>query len=226
MAAAVLGTAAAFLLWHPETPLPSEWNPVEPLVVNEPVTPITGWKLKQAVRSEATCLAAVEGQGVRAGPPIVVENAKCGIDPRVTVSRVGEAALSPVETTCAIALRLAMWERHGLQPAAQSHLGAPISRIEHQSSYSCRAIRTPNGAAERMSLHATAEAIDIKGFRLSDGRSVSLLTDWNGPDSKAAFLRAARNSSCTWFATTLGPDYNSLHADHFHLQSRGWGLCR
>jgi len=77
-----------------------------------------------------------------------------------------------------------------------------------------------------MSLHATAEAIDIGGFELTNGRRISLLADWNGEQDAQSFLREAKNGACKWFATTLGPDYNSLHADHFHLQSRGWGLCR
>lgn len=77
-----------------------------------------------------------------------------------------------------------------------------------------------------MSTHATADAIDITGFGLADGREISLIDDWDGDDAKAAFLRAARESACRWFVTVLSPDYNALHADHFHLQSKGWGACR
>ncbi len=226
MAAAVTATAIAFLVFHPETPLPNEWNPTKPLSVAEPLSAITGWKLRRAVQSEAVCLASLEGEAVRPESPLEHENPLCGIDLRVTVVGVGQAALRPVETTCAIALRLAMWERHGLQPAAAEYLGTSVTRIEHQFSFACRTIRTPEGASTRMSTHATGEAIDVKGFGLADGRTISLLSDWDGSDGKAAFLRAARNSSCTWFSTTLGPDYNRFHADHFHLQSRGWGLCR
>jgi hypothetical protein len=72
----------------------------------------------------------------------------------------------------------------------------------------------------------SAEAIDIAGFRLAGGRLVTLRQGWAGAPDEAAFLRAARDSACRFFATALGPDYNALHADHFHLQSRGWGLCR
>ncbi len=226
MAAAVIGSAAAFLVWHSESPLPDEWNPTKPLKVDAPLSALTGWKLRRAVQSEAACLAALEEEGVTSQPPLVDQNPLCGINPRVIVARVGQASLRPVETTCSIALRLAMWERHGLQPAARDILGARLVRIEHQSSFVCREIRTPSGSSGRMSTHATGEAIDVRAFIMSDGREVSLLMDWNSNSSEADFLRAARNSSCTWFATTLGPDYNSLHADHFHLQSRGWGLCR
>jgi len=55
---------------------------------------------------------------------------------------------------------------------------------------------------------------------------MTLIGGWDGAPEEQAFLRAARDGACRWFATTLGPDYNALHADHFHLQSRGWGTCR
>ncbi|MEO0904037.1 MAG: extensin family protein, partial [Pseudomonadota bacterium] len=100
------------------------------------------------------------------------------------------------------------------------------SSIDHFGSYSCRVMRTSSGPSTRMSTHATADAIDIAGFGLSDGTRIRLLADW-GPDGpKADFLRAVRDGACEWFSLTLSPDYNRLHADHFHLQSRGWGLCR
>ncbi|MDO6590381.1 MULTISPECIES: extensin family protein [Rhodobacterales] len=77
-----------------------------------------------------------------------------------------------------------------------------------------------------MSTHATAEAIDISGFQFSNGERISLIRDWDGNTSQAQFLRAARDGACSFFKLTLSPEYNALHADHFHLQSRGWGLCR
>ena len=53
---------------------------------------------------------------------------------------------------------------------------------------------------------------------------VDLLDGWDGPDGD--FLRRIRDAACTWFGTTLGPEYNALHRDHFHLQDRGYGTCR
>ena len=226
MAVAVFGSAAALLVWHPKTPLPKAWNPIHPLDITAPLTALTGWKLNRTAADAALCVAALEREQIVSLSPLLSENPRCGIKARVRVSGVGTAVLDPVDTSCAVALRLAMWERHGLQPAAQAAFGTSIARIEHQSSYVCREIRTPDGSGGRMSTHATGEAIDVKGFVLKDGRRVSLLADWVGNDAEATFLRRARDTSCTWFATTLGPEYNALHAAHFHLQSRGWGLCR
>lgn len=211
-----------WLLMDGDSPLPTQWHPLEPLNVAAPESWLTGMKLRRAVSSEATCLAALEtGARFTAMEPLEGEGA-CGIDPRVSLSGVGEVTLDPVQTTCAVALRTAMWERHSLQSASQS-LGSPITRIHHQSSYNCRAIR---GSTSRLSTHATGEAIDVRAVTLADGRRLELRAGWGEAGAEATFWRAARDGACTWFVTVLGPEYNALHADHFHLQSRGWGLCR
>lgn len=76
-----------------------------------------------------------------------------------------------------------------------------------------------------MSTHATAHAIDLTGFELSDGRTLSVLDDWGRGEPVGAFLRAAQSTACDWFGGVLGPDFNALHADHFHMHARG-GVCR
>ena len=42
---------------------------------------------------------------------------------------------------------------------------------------------------------------------------------------EAQFLRDAFDSACLWFPVALAPDYNALHADHFHLQGDTDGVC-
>jgi hypothetical protein len=235
---AVLRGLAAFLfaglfafggyqvLVHPDTPLPREWNPTKSLAVADPVTPLTGWKLNRAAASANACLAALDGYASLQALAPLEDSEQCYIRDRVEVRQVGQARLNPVETRCAIALRAAMWEQHSLQPAATEFLGTSVNRIAHIGSYNCRRLRTSGGTSTRMSTHATADAIDIAGFDLADGTQIRLLRDWEPPGPKADFLRAARDGACDWFSLTLSPDHNRLHADHFHLQSRGWGLCR
>ena len=214
------------LLVHPDTPLPREWNPVRPLVVSDPMTPLTSWKLNRAVASFDQCLNTLVGNAFVQPRDPLKENAQCFISDRVMLARVGEATLQPLETRCAIALRMAMWEQHSLQPAAIAYFGSPVRNIAHIGSYNCRPIKSSNGPSTRMSTHATADAIDIAGFDLADGTRIRLLADWDGTGPKADFLRSVRDGACDWFDLTLSPDYNMFHADHFHLQSRGWGLCR
>jgi hypothetical protein len=223
--ATLVGAASFVAMAHPKTPLPPEWNPMQPLSVAHPVTPVTAWKLRQTASDETACFQALNSTMTERLSPLIGEGS-CGIAARVRVWGVGEAALSPVETDCAVALKLAMWERHTVQPAARNILQTGVSQIEHLSSYSCRPIRTPEGTTSRMSTHATGEAIDITGFVMDNGRRITLVSDWDGGEDAKVFLREVRDGSCRWFSTTLGPDFNSLHQDHFHFQSRGWGLCR
>ncbi len=222
--ATLFACGVAFCIWqllvHPQTPLAREWNPTKRLYIEDPVTWLTGLKLDMAADNEALCTAVLGEGGARfVRQPDLEHSPQCFIRDRVALSAVGRAQLATVETTCAVALRAAMWEQHGLQPAARRHLAAEITQINHFSSYSCRPIR---GSTSRMSLHATAEALDVSGVVLSDGRQLSLLQSWT---QEREFWTAVRDSACTWFETVLGPDFNRLHADHFHLQSRGWGTC-
>lgn len=220
----VVGLVGWLLLTHPATPLPREWNPTKRLYVSDPVTILTSFKLDVAAADPRLCQQVLGAADVAfRGLAPLRASAQCHVEDHVNFQRAGQARLAPVNTSCAIALRTAMWERHGLQPAAQEHLGTGISEITHFSSYNCRQIRTLAGTARRMSTHATAEAIDISGFALADGRRLVMKRDWN---RELPFFKAARDSACDWFETTLGPDYNALHADHFHLQSKGWGTCR
>lgn len=211
---------------HPDTPLPPAWSPTKPLVVSDPVTHLTSWKLNRALGVERACLAALATGASAQSKPDFIESPQCGIAPQVTLNAAADATMSPFNTRCQTALRLTMWTQHGLQPAAREVFGQDVAWILHFSSYSCRAMRTTSGTNGRMSTHSTADAIDISGFMLGDGTTISLVHDWEGDVDKVRFLRRANASACKWFRVTLGPDYNALHADHFHLQHTGFGLCR
>ncbi|MEM8578344.1 MAG: extensin family protein [Pseudomonadota bacterium] len=218
----LLALAAALLLggpiFLPNTPLPDAWNPRVPLDLANPATPVTRFKMQRAFASGAACRAALATGAEFVQVPDRTEGTQCGIKDAVRLTSVGGAALRAVETRCQTALRLALWHRHGLAPDARATFGTDIAEILHQSSYNCRAIR----GSTRISTHATAEAIDVRGFRLANGRTLTLVADWE----TEPFLRRAQSSACRWFVTVLGPDYNALHADHFHMQHTGWGTCR
>ncbi len=225
--AILLGGGGWWLLAHPKTPVPIHWNPLRDLEISAPVTPVTKWQLNRALADEGQCRAALAEAGVRfpaMEDRIVDQN--CGVSGRGLLSQLVTARLQPVETSCATTLRLAMWENHVVQPAARDHLGAEIARIRHIGSYNCRRMRTAQGENSGWSSHARADSIDIVGLDTTDGRTLTLLADWQGNDPEAAFLRQIWYGACDWFRVVLGPDFNRLHADHFHLQGPGWGYCR
>ncbi|MEX0759910.1 MAG: extensin family protein, partial [Tistlia sp.] len=123
-----------------------------------------------------------------------------------------------------LAAALQLWMREVVQPAARRYLDAEVARIGHLGSYACR--RVYGRAAGRPSQHATANAIDIAGFRLADGRRVSVLGGWQGTPAEQAFLKDLHAGACSLFRGVLGPDYNAAHRDHFHLEMGPYGLCR
>lgn len=161
-------------LRHPDALVPPRWNVFEPLSVSEPITPITGWKLDWATNDPQLCADIMQTAGRISVMTDIVVDENCGIEGRIRLRSVGRATLDPIETSCATALRLAMWEHHGIQPAAREILGSDVKKIRHIGSYNCR----PIAGTERWSTHSTASAIDITGFDLTDGTRVRLLKDW------------------------------------------------
>ena len=131
------------------------------------------------------------------------------------------ANLGPV--ACPLAQDFAAWARYGVDRAARQMLGSALVRIETMGSYSCRNV----AGSSRRSAHSTANAIDVSAFVLSDGRRVTVTEGWNDRDPAVReFLRVIHRSACKRFGTVLGPDYNSAHHDHFHVESSGSGFCR
>ncbi len=147
----VVGAVIASLLalFHPETPLPREWNPTVPFAAYDPVTPLTQWKLRRTIADPATCRAVLDDVAQVTVMAPLNASEECHVRNRVSISSVGEAQFETVETSCATALRLALWEYHGLQPAAQDIFGTQVSSIRQVGSYNCRPIRTAQGATNR-----------------------------------------------------------------------------
>lgn len=193
----------------------------------------TGRKLTALTGDAAACRGLLTQAGVRFTALPARRDGQCGYDDAVRLTGGGprSTALSPANLgiSCPVAAALTMWEWNVLAPAARRHFDARITRIDHYGSYSCRRLYGRDAGA--WSEHSTADAIDIAGFRLSDGTRISVAGDWKGNGAKAAFLRDVRDGACGLFATVLSPDYNAAHRDHFHLDqaargARGWRACR
>ena len=78
------------------------------------------------------------------------------------------------------------------------------------------------GTSTRWSTHATARGFDVRGFTLATGDRSELRDAWDDP-AIGGFLRDAQTGACDVFGLVLGPNYNALHADHFHIQTTGNG---
>lgn len=136
-------------------------------------------------------------------------------------AKLGLSNLGPV--TCPLAETFAGWARFGADRAAQQILGSPIVRIETMGSYNCRNI----AGSPRRSAHATANAIDISGFILADGRRITVAGNWNDKSPKVRkFFATIQASACKRFGTVLGPGYNAAHRDHLHVELGGRSFCK
>ena len=147
---------------------------------------------------------------------------ECGYRDVVELEQPGAAAA--VQTSCALAAGLALWRRDVVAPAAQRRFGQPLASINpFGGAYACRRIAgRPDG---RWSEHAHANAIDVGGFTLADGRTITIVQSWRAPTAESAFLHDVRDGGCRIFQGVLSPDYNRAHANHLHLDMGAYKIC-
>ena len=98
--------------------------------------------------------------------------------------------------------------------------GQEVSDIIHYGTYNCRYI----SGTTTLSQHGLANALDIAGFKKTNGDVYMLLKDW---EKGLAKPKTAAGKFLRWFADTahakkifniiLTPEYNAAHANHFHV---------
>lgn len=116
----------------------------------------------------------------------------------------------PATLRCSMASAVADWVRTDVAPLTQK-LGSEITALDNYDSYECRGFNRIPGA--HLSEHGRANALDVRGFKLADGRSIGL-TDRTVPrETREAVL----HSVCSRFVTVLGPGSDGYHEEHIHL---------
>jgi hypothetical protein len=181
-----------------------------------------------AERSQATrlCLADLDRErvGYRSLPDRLFGGG-CSAVGAVQLIEIGTPVANLGAMTCPLAQAFARWVREAAQPAAERFLGSPIRRIDSMGTYACRSVNSQAGA--RLSEHASANAVDIGAFILADGRRISVLSGWNGPEEDVRrFLRAVHQAGCRRFSIGLGPDADAFHRDHLHFDMGRGPYCR
>lgn len=215
---------AVVSVWRGWLDVPAQWNPWAPLDVKAVPNWLTGFKLMRLRTDPGLCAQALSSSDLRVTPQADSPDAKCPLIGAVRVQG-GEVALSSsFLASCPLAVAYAMFERHTLQPAAQALYGQPVARVDHLGSFACRNVYNRESGA--LSRHASADALDIVGVRLADGRNISVLRDWPKHNQDAQFLRQVRDGACEVFSVVLSPDYNAAHRNHFHVDVGRWSVCR
>jgi len=170
---------------------------------------------------ERACLAS---GAVREAPPFLTLRSQLGgpsacgaLKPfKVAATARGAVVLEPPALLrCPMVHALEYWMQQVVMPAARTHLRSNVVGLKVIGSYSCRPMNNVDGGL--LSEHGHANAIDVSGFVLQNGSSVTLKGGWWGTLAERNFLRAVHRGACGIFTTVLGPDYDRLHHDHFHL---------
>lgn len=221
----LLCAGAVAAVWRGWIEVPAQWNPWAPLDIRAETNFLTSYKLSRLKGDPQLCDLVLSSSKLRFSHQADSDpSANCPLSDVLRVQG-GEVALSSsFLASCPLAVAYALFEVHTLQPAAEAVFGQQVTRIDHLGSFACRNVY--GRSSGRLSQHASANALDIAGFRLADGQRINLLRDWKDSGDKGRFLRQVRDGACKNFNTVLGPDYNAAHQNHFHLDMGAWRVCR
>jgi len=152
-------------------------------------------------------IGAIDGPGI------------CGTEHPLKVTALKGGALpldKSIVIDCPMVAALEDWLDAVVQPAAMNRFGVGVAELDVFGGYSCRTV--DNLAGEKLSEHAFANAVDVSGFVLTDGRKIIIVRDWKRDGTQeSAFLHEAHAGACGHFTTVLGPGADVFHYNHFHL---------
>lgn len=211
-----LFVARDFVHRHPEN---APWTPLD---LTAPIGWATAAKLGRLSARPAECRALLTAANVGFRPePPRRDGPGCSLAGTLRVSNVG-VPLRPggLALSCPLAAALTVWTRQVALPAARA-AGTRATAITDYGSYNCRTI----AGSDRLSEHATANAIDVSGLRLADGTTVTIARDFRDPGPRGVLARRLHDGACRLFAVTLSPDYNAAHRDHLHLDMGRGRVC-
>jgi hypothetical protein len=146
--------------------------------------------------------------------PITSRQTGCGIAQPVRVESISGIELSTAATlNCDTVRALHIWVNQSLIPETRRFRGG-VRSMRIMGSYSCRTRNSQSGA--RLSEHSTGNAIDIGGFNMGNGTTITVLENW-GQGRPGRILQSLHSGACGPFGTVLGPDSDRFHQDHFHF---------
>ena len=152
----------------------------------------------------------------------------CGYTNAVKVTGLRNVAFSrPAVIRCPLALKVVRWVDDVVQPEARLKFAKEVKELDIYSSYSCRNARGRSwgGKRRRLSQHAHANALDVGGFRLTDGTYIAYRRDWRKKGADRSFLHDVSVRACEGFSKVLTPDYDWHHRHHIHLDLAEGTLC-
>lgn len=204
------------------TKFPDAYKPWSPINLNDDINFLTSYKISQLQADYTRCRNVLNDTDISFTPLPDRNAGECRLENQINLEQSLYPYSAPVKGQCALIAALILWEKQVLSKAAQKYFDSDIKRINHYGMFSCRNVR----GSSRRSQHAVANAIDIAGFTFQNGKTVSVQNHWDKETIEGLFLQDIHNGACRIFSTVLGPDYNRLHADHFHLDLGPYSICR
>lgn len=142
-----------------------------------PAPTLDTWSTAEINEARIECSRLLSGIAAERDDLPPMRSGACGTPAPIALRSVGKTTLSPAATVnCRLAVAISEWADTTLQPAARKAFGQPVTRILTASSYACR--NRYGLANTQISEHAFANAVDITGFELADGRTVTVLDAW------------------------------------------------
>jgi hypothetical protein len=165
----------------------------------------------------AAQLAAISGPGDCGAPDVVRLDAVMSSDQR-------RIAIEPPPTLrCEMAEAVAAFIRDDIATATAA-FGSALQGVENYDSFDCRGRNRVAGT--KTSEHGRANALDVRAFRLADGRRLEL-TD---AAVDRSFREQVRSQACARFKTVLGPGSDGYHENHVHVdlaeRRNGYRICQ
>lgn len=173
------------------------------------------FKTAEVTSAPSACRQRLEKIAVVAPMPRLIGPGSCGggdivrMDAVMVAGKKVEIKPAPY-LQCSMAEQLALWVRDDTTPLLAA-VGGVLRSLETYDDFSCRGRNRK--LFGKVSEHGKANAIDLRGFTLQDGRYIHLT------DMKAdkPLREGARKSACTRFMTVLGPGSDGYHEEHIHI---------
>lgn len=158
--------------------------------------PPATWSPEEIAVGRARCQAILKRIDAVAIPQEPIRQGNCGTPAPIQLVSIGrnpQVSLSPPATiNCDLAESLQSWLEEDVQPLARKHMGQNVIKIEVMSSYSCRNAYGRTG--NKLSEHGRANALDIRGFVTSTGKTAYVLEDWGTTQREIAARVAAEKA--------------------------------
>lgn len=166
----------------PSAPAPVASSTQPPATAAPPVK--EEWPQDEIVHAKEQCTHLLSGTPAEFEYLEPIKKGDCGLPAPVRLKSIGSDPKivfdPPVDVNCRMVAAMGKWVKSTLQPKARDRLQSSVVRIVRASGYSCRNIyNRPNA---RLSQHALANAIDIGGFVLANGRTISVLKGWGATE--------------------------------------------